>query len=176
MESLFETAQPAPLLIGEFFRETQTTVTASHVPKLLSFLATRKLRRRGPGTRPHGEGKLPPVSHSPAFQIMIAIGTFLAFLEDFRCMGYGERRDAGPDRRMLRIIALSGPLGFIALEAGWTVTETGRQPLDHPGRDEDRGRRHTNARPGLSDDVVTSSTGSFLVVTWLDGEAVSKCG
>ena len=31
-------------------------------------------------------------------------------------------------RRMLRIIALSGPLGFIALEAGWTVTETGRQP------------------------------------------------
>jgi cytochrome d ubiquinol oxidase subunit I len=29
---------------------------------------------------------------------------------------------------MLGAIALSAPMGFIAIEAGWTVTEVGRQP------------------------------------------------
>jgi len=29
---------------------------------------------------------------------------------------------------LVRAIALAGPLGFIALEAGWIVTEAGRQP------------------------------------------------
>jgi cytochrome d ubiquinol oxidase subunit I len=29
---------------------------------------------------------------------------------------------------LLRALVLTGPLGFIALEAGWTVTEVGRQP------------------------------------------------
>jgi cytochrome d ubiquinol oxidase subunit I len=32
------------------------------------------------------------------------------------------------DRRFLLAIVLAAPLGFIALEAGWTVTEVGRQP------------------------------------------------
>lgn len=32
------------------------------------------------------------------------------------------------DRTLLWAIALSGPLGFLALEAGWAVTEVGRQP------------------------------------------------
>ena len=31
-------------------------------------------------------------------------------------------------RRLLRALVLSGPLGFLALEAGWIVTEVGRQP------------------------------------------------
>jgi cytochrome d ubiquinol oxidase subunit I len=30
--------------------------------------------------------------------------------------------------RFLIIVALVSPLGFVALEAGWTVTEVGRQP------------------------------------------------
>ena len=32
------------------------------------------------------------------------------------------------DRRLLVALALAGPMGFIAIEAGWTVTEVGRQP------------------------------------------------
>jgi len=32
------------------------------------------------------------------------------------------------DRLLLRAIALATPMGFIAIEAGWTVTEVGRQP------------------------------------------------
>lgn len=34
-----------------------------------------------------------------------------------------------PDHRwFLRTLVLAAPLGFIAIEAGWTVTEVGRQP------------------------------------------------
>ena len=32
------------------------------------------------------------------------------------------------DRPFLKAVLLCAPLGFIALEAGWTVTEVGRQP------------------------------------------------
>jgi cytochrome d ubiquinol oxidase subunit I len=31
-------------------------------------------------------------------------------------------------RLLLRALALATPMGFIAIEAGWTVTEVGRQP------------------------------------------------
>ena len=39
------------------------------------------------------------------------------------------RRKGLPDQRwFLRVLALCGPLGFLAVEAGWVVTEVGRQP------------------------------------------------
>ena len=37
-------------------------------------------------------------------------------------------RKAPPCRNLYRIFALCTPLGFLAVEAGWTVTEVGRQP------------------------------------------------
>ena len=40
-----------------------------------------------------------------------------------------RRRDiAGRSARLLRALAIVTPFGFIATEAGWTVTEVGRQP------------------------------------------------
>jgi len=36
--------------------------------------------------------------------------------------------DLAHDRWLLRAIALATPLGFIAVETGWMVTELGRQP------------------------------------------------
>jgi cytochrome d ubiquinol oxidase subunit I len=39
------------------------------------------------------------------------------------------RRRSLPDSRwFLRAVVAASPLGFIAIEAGWTVTEVGRQP------------------------------------------------
>ena len=32
------------------------------------------------------------------------------------------------DRNVLRVLAVVTPMGFLAIEAGWTVTEVGRQP------------------------------------------------
>jgi cytochrome bd ubiquinol oxidase subunit I len=39
------------------------------------------------------------------------------------------RKRGLPDNRwLLRALVAAGPLGFIAIEAGWAVTEVGRQP------------------------------------------------
>ena len=38
------------------------------------------------------------------------------------------RRDLSTQRRLLEALIIVSPFGFIATEAGWTVTEVGRQP------------------------------------------------
>ena len=39
-----------------------------------------------------------------------------------------RRRDLCTNVWLLRALAIAAPMGFIAIEAGWTVTEVGRQP------------------------------------------------
>ncbi|MNR46704.1 putative cytochrome bd menaquinol oxidase subunit I [compost metagenome] len=39
-----------------------------------------------------------------------------------------KKKDWLRSRWLLKLFVIATPLGFIALEAGWTVTEVGRQP------------------------------------------------
>ena len=39
-----------------------------------------------------------------------------------------KRRAPADQRWLLRAVVAAGPLGFVAIEAGWVVTEVGRQP------------------------------------------------
>ena len=59
-----------------------------------------------------------------------------------RCAAAAARRP----RRWLLAFALLGPLGFVALEAGWLVTEWGRQPWIVRGADAHGGRGHRRSR------------------------------
>jgi cytochrome d ubiquinol oxidase subunit I len=63
-----------------------------------------------------------------AFDLMVLAGTALFVLSI--AVGWLAWKQRGvPDGKwMLRAIVASGPLGFIAIEAGWMVTELGRQP------------------------------------------------
>jgi cytochrome bd ubiquinol oxidase subunit I len=67
-----------------------------------------------------------------AFQVMVGIGMVLLALSAWYAWLWWRRRrqpDRVPDNRwFLRCVALSGVLAIIALEAGWVVTEVGRQP------------------------------------------------
>jgi cytochrome d ubiquinol oxidase subunit I len=68
-----------------------------------------------------------------AFQLMVACGTVMAGLSLVGAWRWWQRRRGRgvalpDDRRFLLALVLAAPLGFIALEAGWTVTEVGRQP------------------------------------------------
>ncbi|MGD9995703.1 MAG: cytochrome ubiquinol oxidase subunit I, partial [Ilumatobacteraceae bacterium] len=67
-----------------------------------------------------------------AFQVMVAIGTGLAVLgvgaAVLRRAWKRRGRELTDSRRLLWLVVLSGPASVIALEAGWTVTEVGRQP------------------------------------------------
>jgi cytochrome d ubiquinol oxidase subunit I len=63
-----------------------------------------------------------------AFQFMTACGCTLAvvslFAAGFALRGRGKLFRPG----FLRSVVFCGPLGILAVEAGWTVTELGRQP------------------------------------------------
>jgi len=130
MEALYKTQRDAPLLIGGIPIDAEQRVIAGiEVPYALSFLAFADPHAEVKGLDRVPADERPPtlVCHL-AFQIMVALGSAMAAV----AAGYFFLRARMPhlleDRRVLAVIAASAPLGFIAVEAGWTVTEVGRQP------------------------------------------------
>jgi cytochrome bd ubiquinol oxidase subunit I len=130
MEAHFETGSRAPLLIGGWpDMETGETRYAIRIPGGLSFLAFGDFDAEVKGLRefPRDEWPHVPIVHT-AFQIMVALGTYLALVSLWAAWVTWRRRELGDDRRLLVAVALAAPMGFIAIEAGWIVTEVGRQP------------------------------------------------
>ena len=130
MESLFHTSRPAPLVIGGIpSEETQSVRYGLHIPKLLSFLAHGDFNAEVIGLDRFPRENWPPVAVTHiAFQIMIGIGTLLAVLGAWSLFALWKKPAWLRRRSVLRLFSLCTPLGFIAIEAGWTVTEVGRQP------------------------------------------------
>ncbi|HXG45867.1 MAG TPA: cytochrome ubiquinol oxidase subunit I [Gemmatimonadales bacterium] len=129
-EALFETRRGAPLLIGGWPDvEAGRVRYAIEIPGGLSLLAYHDpdAEVKGLDTAPREEWPPVPIVHA-AFQIMVALGTYLALVGLWVAWAAWRRRDIASNRRLLQAIALAGPMGFLAVEAGWTVTEVGRQP------------------------------------------------
>jgi cytochrome d ubiquinol oxidase subunit I len=63
-----------------------------------------------------------------AFQVMVGIGTALLGLTLWAALGWWRRRRLPENRPFLLCTAVSGVAALVALEAGWVVTEVGRQP------------------------------------------------
>jgi len=81
----------------------------------------------------------------------------LTFLAALHRRFDARRRELLDTPWFLRLIVLGGPLGFLAVEAGWTVTEVGRQPWIVYGVM--RTRDAVSPMPGL----VWSLAGSIVV-------------
>lgn len=127
MEGHFKTSRYAPLYIGGLpNEETQEMTYGIPIPGALSFLAFNSFDAevKGLDQFPRDEWPSVTVVHF-AFQIMVGIGTLLALIGV--CYFYFLYRGTIP-RKLLWIIVYCIPLGFIAVEAGWIVTEVGRQP------------------------------------------------
>lgn len=127
IEGHFETSRRAPLTIGGLpDAETRTMKGGIAIPGLLSLLAHRDLNAEVIGLDRFPREDWPPlvITHV-AFQIMVAIGTLLALLALLYI--WFRRRDTLP-RWLLWAVVACAPLGMVALEAGWVVTEVGRQP------------------------------------------------
>jgi cytochrome bd ubiquinol oxidase subunit I len=130
-EALFHTQAGAPFLIGGWPDVDAKEVHAGvHVPKLLSVLATGKPDGvvRGLTDFPRQDWPPVPIVHV-SFQVMIGCGTLLILVALWGGYLVVRRRIPEASPRFLRALALAGPLGLIALEAGWMVTEVGRQPF-----------------------------------------------
>jgi cytochrome d ubiquinol oxidase subunit I len=63
-----------------------------------------------------------------AWDLMIGIATLLFLLSAWYALCWIFRRDMPQSKWFLRAAACAGVLSIIAMEAGWVVTEVGRQP------------------------------------------------
>jgi cytochrome bd ubiquinol oxidase subunit I len=63
-----------------------------------------------------------------AFDIMVGIGFLLLGLVAWYAVSYWRHRDVPKTRIFLWVAAAAGALSYVAIEAGWFVTEVGRQP------------------------------------------------
>jgi cytochrome d ubiquinol oxidase subunit I len=63
-----------------------------------------------------------------AWDVMVGLGTLLTLLGIWYGLSWLVRRDLPRSRWFLRSAAAAGILSVLAMEAGWVVTEVGRQP------------------------------------------------
>lgn len=130
MEAHFHTEAGVPLIVGGLVDEENETVDfALRLPKLLSLMIHHDPNAVVPGLDQIPPDERPPVAvvHY-AFQIMVGLGTAMAGLAVLWIVFSRMKRPVLERKWLVKLVALATPLGFIALEAGWTVTEVGRQP------------------------------------------------
>ena len=130
LEGQFETEKGAPLRIGGIPNETaRETPYALEIPNALSLLAFHDPKAEVRGLDSFAREVWPPVLPVHAgFQIMVGLGTAMALVGVWVVITVVRKRDISNDGWLLRALAVIAPFGFIATEAGWTVTEVGRQP------------------------------------------------
>jgi cytochrome d ubiquinol oxidase subunit I len=136
---------------GKFAAIEALPQTSTHVPETLGGVLVDGQLKYGipipdgasllsgfsPDTRISGLDAIPPeVRPSPrlvnivhwSFDIMVGISFALLALGVWFAIVWWRRRDLPRSRWFLRATAVSGVLAVVCLEAGWVVTEVGRQP------------------------------------------------
>ena len=130
MEAHFETEKGAPFVIGGIPNQEKGELKyALKIPKVLSFLVSNDFNAEVKGLNDFPREEWPPVAvvHY-AFQIMIFFGMVMVFIGILYLIGYFFKKDWLAKKWFLKMFVFAIPFGYIALEAGWTVTEVGRQP------------------------------------------------
>jgi cytochrome d ubiquinol oxidase subunit I len=127
MEVLAHTQRRAPIALGGIPTSDGGIAHALEIPAALSILVAfdpqaevRGLDRVAPNDRP------PVAVTHLSFDAMVGAGSALLLIA--LVWAVALRRRATHERALLVAIALAAPLALIALEAGWFVTEFGRQP------------------------------------------------
>jgi cytochrome d ubiquinol oxidase subunit I len=135
LEGQFVTEQGAPLRIGGIPDETAgVTRFAIEIPYGLSIMAYSDPNAVVKGLNDFPAADRPPVAivHL-SFQLMVACGFAMMGTTAWAVWRYWRGRRKGPSRWLdskwfLRTLVIVAPLGFVAIETGWVVTEVGRQP------------------------------------------------
>jgi cytochrome d ubiquinol oxidase subunit I len=130
MEGQFRTERHAPLRIGGWpVAEARETRWALEIPSGLSVLAAHDPAAEVPGLDSVPQADWPHVELTHlAFQVMVASGMALLGLSVWFWCVFLRRQSILSHRALLWALVLGSPLGFLGLEAGWFVTEVGRQP------------------------------------------------
>lgn len=130
MEGLYKTASGAHFTVGGIAdNETMTTRYGIEIPYLLSFL-----QNFDPNSTVRGLEEFPRETWPNttlvhfAFDAMIACGMAMLGVVLWCAWRWWRTRSLPDTPRLLRTLVWCAPLGFIAIETGWCVTELGRQP------------------------------------------------
>jgi cytochrome bd ubiquinol oxidase subunit I len=128
LEGLPRTMKGAPIHILGIYTDNEIRYGVK-IPKLLSLLAFHD-----PNHVVQGLDRVRPADRPPvnvvrfAFQTMVGIGTLLALLGVVYLFVRIRFRRLPESAWFYRAVTVAGPLSVVALIAGWTVTEVGRQP------------------------------------------------
>ena len=161
LEGQWATERGAPLRIGGWpDASREETRWALEIPYGLSLLAFHDPRAEVRGLRSVSKEDRPPVAPVHfAFQAMVGLGSAMALVAVWAGWVAWRRRDVTSNRWLLRALAFVAPFGFLATEAGWIVTEVGRQPWIVQGLM--RTARAVTPMPGL---VVPMATFTALYI------------
>ena len=131
MEGIWETEKGAPLtLFGFPDEEEKTTHMAIKVPNLASLILTHEWDGEVLGLNEF-EGETPPVAPVFwAFRVMVGIGMLMVLVGWWSAWRLFRNRDESRETQtwLLRALSVMTFSGWIAVLAGWYVTEIGRQP------------------------------------------------
>jgi cytochrome bd ubiquinol oxidase subunit I len=160
MEGHFETRSGAPLILfGLPDMATAETHARIEIPKLGSLILAHDpdAEIKGLDSVPRDQWPNVPIVFW-AFRIMVAIGLAMAGLGLWSLVARARRR-LFVSPWLLRSSVILGPSGFVAVLAGWTVTEAGRQPWVIQGL-----LRTADAVSPVAAETVATSLAAFAVV------------
>lgn len=129
MEGLFATTKDAPLaIIGMPDEHTHHLIDPIFVPDILSFLAYGNFHANVKGLNAYAVELWPPVDLVYyAYHMMVGLGTIFVAIATLAALFLWRKR-LFETRGVLWLLMLAMPFPYIASEAGWVVTEVGRQP------------------------------------------------
>jgi cytochrome d ubiquinol oxidase subunit I len=131
MEVVTQSGSDQPeIILGRYDETTNTVAGGVRIPGLNSILVGFSRDTYVQGLDAFPSADLPSninIVHW-AFDVMVGIGSLLVLLVLWFAIAYWRKRDVPSNKVFLWVAASAGVLTFIAIEAGWIVTEVGRQP------------------------------------------------
>jgi cytochrome d ubiquinol oxidase subunit I len=175
LEGQFHTETGAPFRVGGIpFPDKRKTKYAIEIPYGLSLLAFHNPNALVKGLDQEPESDWPNVRMVHiCFQVMVDCGSLLSLFAVAAAWLSWKKRPLINHSMFLKALVLVSPFGFVALEAGWMVTELGRQPwiIYHLMRTKDA----VTSMPNITITFLAMTAVYVMlgvIVIWLLGEHV----
>ncbi|MBI4642316.1 MAG: cytochrome ubiquinol oxidase subunit I [Deltaproteobacteria bacterium] len=125
---IFSLADGAPqtLFLIPDEKNERNLLELGKLPGVLSLLAYHSTGATVKGLKDFPKEERPPVALTfIAFRVMVGLGFFFALVT---VIAWFKRKTLESSPLLLKLLLYSIPLPYLALQAGWIVTEVGRQP------------------------------------------------